>query len=34
MMGIGYGGGYGGCYVTRRVFTPYGVVFRTVNVCY
>ena len=28
------GGGYDGCYVTRRVFTPYGVVFRTVNVCY
>ena len=33
--GVGYyGGGYDGCYVTRRVFTPYGVVFRTVNVCY
>jgi hypothetical protein len=32
--GIGFvGGGYDGCYVTRRVFTPYGVVFRTVNVC-
>jgi hypothetical protein len=32
---VGYvGGGYSGCYVTRRVFTPYGVVFRTVNVCY
>ena len=31
---IGYaGGGYDGCYVSRRVFTPYGVVFRTVNVC-
>ena len=28
------GGGYDGCYVTRRVFTPYGVVLRTVNVCY
>ena len=28
------GGGYDGCYVTLRVFTPYGVVFRTVNVCY
>ena len=28
------GGGYDGCYVTRRVFTPYGVAFRTVNVCY
>ena len=33
-IGIGYvGGGYDGCYQTRRVFTPYGVVFRTVNVC-
>jgi hypothetical protein len=32
---VGYiGGGYDGCYQTRRVFTPYGVVFRTVNVCY
>ncbi|MBR1191122.1 hypothetical protein JQ634_30975 [Bradyrhizobium sp. AUGA SZCCT0240] len=32
---IGFiGGGYDGCYVTRRVFTPYGVVLRTVNVCY
>ena len=32
--GVGYvGGGYDGCYQTRRVFTPYGVVFRTVNVC-
>ena len=32
---VGYiGGGYDGCYVSRRVFTPYGVVFRTVNVCY
>jgi Spy/CpxP family protein refolding chaperone len=32
--GTGFGdGGYDGCYVTRRVFTPYGVVFRTVNVC-
>jgi hypothetical protein len=31
---VGYiGGGYDGCYQTRRVFTPYGVVFRTVNVC-
>jgi uncharacterized membrane protein len=31
---IGYvGGGYDGCYQTRRVFTPYGVTFRTVNVC-
>ena len=32
---VGYiGGGYDGCYVSRRVYTPYGVVFRTVNVCY
>jgi hypothetical protein len=33
--GIGYGGGYddGGCYVTRRVFTPYGYRLRTFNVC-
>src|SRR5437762_4774929 len=32
--GVGYvGGGYDGCYQTRRVFTPYGVEFRTVNVC-
>lgn len=28
------GGGYGdGCYVTRRVLTPYGYRFRTINVC-
>jgi hypothetical protein len=32
--GVGYvDGGYDGCYQTRRVFTPYGVTFRTVNVC-
>ncbi len=34
--GIGYiGGGYGddGCYVTRRVPTPFGFRWRTVNVC-
>jgi hypothetical protein len=35
--GIGFiGGGYGGydgCYQTRRVPTPYGYRFRTVNVC-
>ena len=35
--GIGFvGGGYaddGGCYVTRRVATPYGYRLRTVNVC-
>lgn len=30
------GGGYdgGGCYETRRVRTPYGFRWRTVNVCY
>ena len=35
--GIAYvGGGYvdDGCYVTRRVVTPFGVRLRTVNVCY
>ena len=34
-LGIGFVGGadYDGCYQTRRVFTPYGGVFRTVNVC-
>jgi len=32
--GVGYiGGGYDGRYQTRRVLTPYGVTFRTVNVC-
>ena len=34
--GIGFGVvGYAddGCYVTRRVLTPYGYQFRTVNVC-
>ena len=31
---IGGGGGYDGCYVTRRVLTPYGFRWRTVNVCY
>ena len=34
--GIGFiGGGYGddGCYVTRRVRTPFGYRLRTVNVC-
>jgi hypothetical protein len=32
---IGYYGGYGddGCYVTRRVLTPFGFRFRTVNIC-
>jgi hypothetical protein len=33
--GFGIGVGYvdDGCYVTRRVPTPYGYRFRTVNVC-
>ncbi|ANV99722.1 hypothetical protein [Bradyrhizobium icense] len=33
---VGFVGGYGyqGCYVTRRVLTPYGFRWRTVNVCY
>jgi opacity protein-like surface antigen len=34
--GVGYvGGGYddSGCYVTRRVPTPYGYRLRTINVC-
>jgi hypothetical protein len=32
--GVGYiGGGDDGCYQTRRVMTPYGMTFRTVNVC-
>ena len=33
--GVGFvGGGYDGCYVTRRVLTPYGFRWRMVNVCY
>jgi hypothetical protein len=36
-IGYGYGGdsynGDGGCYVTRRVPTPFGYRLRTVNVC-
>ena len=33
--GFGFvGGGYDGCYVTRRVLTPFGFRWRTVNVCY
>jgi len=33
--GIGYvgGAGYDGCYVVRRVLTPFGYRLRTVNVC-
>ena len=33
--GIGYVGGYddGGCYVTRRVMTPFGPRLRTVDIC-
>ena len=29
--GIGYAGG--GCYVTRRVMTPFGYRLRTVDIC-
>jgi hypothetical protein len=34
--GVGFigGGGYDGCYATRRVLTPFGFRWRTVNVCY
>jgi hypothetical protein len=33
--GVGYVGLYNdGCYVTRRIMTPYGYRLRTVNVCY
>ncbi|MBI5128832.1 MAG: hypothetical protein HZA66_05275 [Rhodopseudomonas palustris] len=33
-IGTGYvGNGYGGCYVTRRVPTPYGWRWRTFNIC-
>jgi hypothetical protein len=33
--GIGFVGGYpgGGCYVTRKVLTPFGYRWRTVNIC-
>jgi hypothetical protein len=34
--GVGYfGGGYGGdgCFVTRRVLTPFGFRWRTINIC-
>jgi hypothetical protein len=32
--GIGYiGGGDDGCYVTRRVITPFGPRLRTVDIC-
>ncbi len=31
---VGYVGIGPGCYVTRRVMTPYGLRWRTVNVCY
>jgi hypothetical protein len=32
--GIGYiGGGLEGCYVTRPVMTPFGLRYRTINVC-
>ena len=33
-IGGGFGGGYDeGCYVTRRVPTPFGYRLRTINVC-
>jgi hypothetical protein len=33
-VGGGFGGGFEeGCYVTRRVLTPYGYRLRTINVC-
>ena len=33
--GLGFvGGGYDGCWQTRRVLTPFGFRWRTVNVCY
>jgi hypothetical protein len=31
---VGYIGGAPGCYITRRVMTPWGFRWRTVNVCY
>jgi hypothetical protein len=35
-LGVGFagGGGYDGCWQTRRVLTPFGFRWRTVNVCY
>ena len=33
-LGFVAGGGYDGCWVTRRVLTPFGFRWRTVNVCY
>jgi len=30
----GYGYGYGGCWVRRWAYTPYGPAFRLVNRCY
>jgi hypothetical protein len=35
-LSVGFVGGYGynGCYVTRRVLTPHGFRWRTVNICY
>lgn len=32
--GTGYYGGYQGCFVSRRVLTPYGFRWKTVNICY
>jgi hypothetical protein len=31
---VGYGNDYDSCYVSRRVATPHGWRWRTVNVCY
>jgi hypothetical protein len=31
--GIGYIGGDEGCFVTRPVMTPFGLRYRTINVC-
>ena len=33
-LGLIGGGGYDGCWQTRRVLTPFGFRWRTVNVCY
>jgi hypothetical protein len=32
-IGIGFIGGGDGCYVTRRIMTPFGPRLRTINVC-
>jgi len=33
-LGLIGGGGYDGCWQTRRVLTPFGFRWRTANVCY